>query len=400
MPSEINIPQYLYQWFQEFDELVIPNLGRFEADYQNALIQPGVNKILPPNKEIYFDASVKGNDPKFAFYIANKENISFEEAESHIHNFVQTLKAELGVRKEYQAGIFGKFIYTPQSHIDFHQNDETVYAGSSFGLPELYNLKPTQSQPQSLGNTSPDYGVTDENREKEIEKQDYNYESNQKQDFEEDEIIVEEEFVENSSRRWVSILVIFLLAIITGAIILIIADQNPMEWLFNKKLKETDSEIAQDNPLQKEDILDADRTAGDEEVKKEDASDNTNDEDKGAVGEIENPAIDYPTDDSFVKSFRYNATPPSNLTSYMVNSPNAQSRYYVILGSFGNQANAYSYLNNLLAKGHSSAKIIAPDSKHSTYRTAYRDYTTRKIALEQGREFAKQNKLPYFILKY
>lgn len=402
MPSEMNIPQHLYQWFQEFDELIIPDLGRFEADYQNASLQPSIHKILPPNKEIYFDAAVKSNDTKFAFYVANKENSTLENAQAHIQHFVKTLKAELGIRKEYQVGVFGKFIYTPQGQIDFQQNEETIYAGSSFGLPELYNLKPTQGQTESKGNTSPDYLVPEANEENIEEESRQETQNNQEmEEYPEDEIIVEEEYIESSSRKWVTAAVVVLLVVIVGAIISLLAGLDPINTLMGIKQNNANSSetsLLEDDPLERDEILDANRSLGDEDNKTEKPKDTQND--NLGVGEVQDPEIDYPVDKGFVNGFTYNPNPPANLQNHMITKPNAQSKYYVILGSFGNKSNAYSYLNNLLAKGISSAKIIAPGDKNNTYRIVYQEYASLQEAVQQGKEFCKQNKLIYFVLKY
>ncbi len=404
MPSEINIAQHLHQWFQEYDELVIPELGRFEANYQNALIQPGVNKILPPNKEIFFDATVKSNDKKFAFYLANEENITLPEAEAQVHSFVQALKAELGMRKEYQAGIFGKFVYTPQGHIEFVQNEDTLYAGSSFGLPELYNFKPSQSD--FKGGTSPDFSnqtFYDENLA--TQQTQNSYQNASTVATPEDDIVIEEEVVENTSRRLFMVLTLILLAVILGAVVYIISEQNPIAMLLsNKNNNNSSTEVVEDDPLEREDILDGNRSALDEE---EDSNDNTaitddtpstTDNDTGPA--IENPAIDYATDESFVNSFTTKGQTPSGINSYLIKRPDTRPRYYVILGSFSNQSNAYSYLNNLLIKGISSARIIIPNPSSNLHRIAYQDFATRQEAKEKGYAFCKENKLKFFILKY
>ncbi len=405
MPSEINIAQHLHQWFQEYDELVIPDLGRFEANYQNALIQPGINKILPPNKEIFFDASVKSNDKKFAFYLANEENITLPEAEAQVHSFVQALKAELGMRKEYQADIFGKFVYTPQGHIEFIQNEDTVYAGSSFGLPELYNLKPAQSD--FKGGTSPDFSnqpLYDENFETERQGA---YQNPSPASKLEEDIIIEEEVVENTTRKWTMILSLILLLLIVGSIVFIIMEQNPIAMLLNNKNNDNNSAaVVEDDPLVQEDILNGNRSALDEEEEKDKNNENTTkdntpkntDDDTGPT--IENPTIDYPIDESFVNSFTTKGQTPSEIENYLVKRPSTRPRYYVILGSFGNQSNAYSYLNNLLIKGMSSAKIITPNEGSNLYRIAYQDFATRQEAKEKGYAFCKQNKLKFFIFKY
>lgn len=403
MPSEINIAQHLHQWFQEYDELVIPELGRFEANYQNALIQPGVNKILPPNKEIFFDASVKSNDKKFALYLANEEHITLPEAESQIHSFVQALKAELGMRKEYQAGIFGKFVYTPQGHIEFIQNEDTVYAGSSFGLPELYNLKPAQSD--FKGGTSPDFSNQTLYEEPfEPENQSTYQEPSPASTLQED-VVIEEEVVESNSRRLTMVLSFILLLLIVGAIVFIIIEQNPIAMLLsNKNNENSNTEVVEDDPLQRDEILDGNRSALDEEEDNSDGSstsDNassTTDNDTGPA--IENPTIDYAVDESFVKSFTTKGQTPSGIDNYLIKRSNTRPRYYVILGSFGNQSNAYSYLNNLLVKGISSARIITPNPSSDLYRIAYQEFATRQEAKEKGYAFCKQNKLKFFILKY
>ncbi|NJO03883.1 MAG: SPOR domain-containing protein, partial [Bacteroidia bacterium] len=94
----------------------------------------------------------------------------------------------------------------------------------------------------------------------------------------------------------------------------------------------------------------------------------------------------------------FNPNPPPNLNQVLVTD--AQSRYFVVLGSFDNRDNAFSFYNNLTQRGISGARIVAPGNNNSRYRVTYNDFTSREEARTQGKIFGKRHNLDLWVLKY
>ncbi|NJO01850.1 MAG: hypothetical protein HC880_09305 [Bacteroidia bacterium] len=225
MPSENNlVKKHLYDWFLERDSLIIPDLGKFEADYTGAKLEPATNKVLPPNKQIYFDPSVKYDDGVLARYLAQQENVSIEEAQHSIKYFVTEVKADLGSRRPYHLDHFGTLNWSPEGNIEFAPNEDLNYHGDSFGLPDLYNLKvATTLHEESIyknnhanhrfNTTEPEQPVAEDER------------------LENEDVAVEEEIVDHSSRRWFTVVTIVLLLVSAITAYFLVTDQNPLYWI-------------------------------------------------------------------------------------------------------------------------------------------------------------------------
>ncbi|GAB4402520.1 MAG: hypothetical protein OHK0053_26560 [Microscillaceae bacterium] len=410
MPSDLkDISLHLYEWFQDHESLVVPELGRFEAHYQSAKIQPAINKVLPPNKKILFDPNTKHPDRTFAEFIALQERTTVAQAEQTIRAFVNMVKAELGIHKELSLEPFGKMFWTPSGQISFQDNEELVYAGESFGLPDLYNLKPNLSPFSSSNSSANNRNISDNEERPDSFEHLFDAEG-------EDEMIIEEEVVQNQSRWWFTALVSFLLLVIVSAIVLLVFDKNPLAGLLSggPDSQNTNTEI---KPLDTDEILRANdpsqnATPEDPKAKGDDASPANNQASPenpskpttekpappSTSPKIENPGYDYQPDRSFLASFVKMPQAPANLAEVMVNEPSG--KHYIILGSFSNTENAYSFVNNLKRRGYAQARIIAPFAGSPTYRVAFQGFDTRAEARDKGRAFGRQNRVEYFILEY
>lgn len=416
MPSDENIiKKYLYEWFLENNSLVIPELGKFETSYMGAKLQPAAHKVLPPNKTIFFDPSQKEDDQVMASFIAEQEGISLQEAQRNIKLFVTTIKAELGIQKKYKVENLGTFIWTPGDTIGFQPDEEMNYLGDSFGLPDLYNLKPgsftsveggtnhstNAFQANTSNTTTPNEPIILDEEEDDLLNSTFT-----NKDYVEEPA---DEYEQSSRGRLFTISTITLLLLSAATAYFLFTDQNPLSLFSGKDqaAKDTKNEVP---PAEDSKHLDFEGNEDTENATEEDqnrnAEENTSDtkeeENTSKISpndpssEDQNSVVDYATDNSFVSSFVYNPNPPANLNSIMVKTPN--SRFYVVLGSFSKAENAYSFYNNLVNRGINTAKIIEPSGDNTYYRVSCLDYATQQEAETQGKAFGKQRNL--FVLIY
>ena len=70
-------------------------------------------------EDIYFSPFLKFNDELLSKYIIEKENISKEEANSKINEFIKLVKTELDNEKPFIIENFGKFIIDKQGKVQF-----------------------------------------------------------------------------------------------------------------------------------------------------------------------------------------------------------------------------------------------------------------------------------------
>ena len=425
MPSDENITKkYLHEWFLENDNLVIPDLGRFEASYLGAKLHPAAHKALPPNKTLFFDPLQKEDDQVLANFIAEQENTSLSEAQKLVKLFVTTVKAELGIQKKYTVESLGTFIWNPGGSIGFQPDEELNYLGDSFGLPDLYNLKPgnfvaqetiNSNYESNFNNTLTDTKTDDGNDNGEVV-----FESSY-----DDKDYVEEpadDITTDSRSRVFRFAAIFLLLLSVATIYFLVSDQNLLGFFKGSSSEEVvennSDEENEESPIgetqlfefEGDGIVEADENANnsDENEEEEETTNNEPNEEESprnndnTTEEVDysnydgSKVVDYATNDNFIQSFAYNPTPPSNVNSIMVKQKS--SRFYVVLGSFSKVANAYSFYNNLVNRGVSTAKIISPSGGNVYYRVSSQDYATLKEAETKGKAFGKQRNL--FVLIY
>jgi hypothetical protein len=92
----LNIDLYIAELLYQFDRIVIPGLGAFIARYQPAFINNESNIIYPPRRKIIFSEDFKKDNGILAEYIAQKNNLSTEEAINELNvyckNKIETLE--------------------------------------------------------------------------------------------------------------------------------------------------------------------------------------------------------------------------------------------------------------------------------------------------------------------
>ncbi len=409
MPSEENITKkYISEWFLERDQLVIPDLGKFEASYVSAQLEPASHKALPPNQTIAFEADSYTDDQAFAEFIAQREDISLSEAQKNIKVFVTTLKAELGIQKSYRVPHLGTFLWTPSGHIAFESEEDSNHLGDSFGLPELYNVSPV--------NTSESNGQSHYNTQPDVQTEETTYSQDFSSDDTHSDFEIEHEEVSNKpARRLFTVVTIVLVLLCVCTVYFLF---NPMQWpgysFFSSANTETNTEdeeipdvedLGEGGPVELDgngiEEIDTENPGSQNEASSNESEAREAPADPPPGNDDPNddpPLVDYSTNQSYISSFVYNPRPPANLNQILLSSPT--SRYYVVLGSFDKQGNAYSFYNNLVNKGVNTARIIPPGGSNARYRVTYNGYTSREEARAQGRSFGSQHSLSLWVLYY
>jgi nucleoid DNA-binding protein len=155
------VARYIKELLQESDEVIVQDLGTFHTSYCSAEIHPVSHAFVAPNKNISFQTKIKTSNFLLENYIAQKENISLEEAKEEVQKFVSTLKVSLGVEKRFALEDLGEFVLQVTDEIEFKQNKQANILKDSFGLPEIY------AKPIDKNGTAPK-GVATPNQTKKI----------------------------------------------------------------------------------------------------------------------------------------------------------------------------------------------------------------------------------------
>lgn len=126
--------QYISDLLLHHNCVIVPEFGGFIANHIPASINPVINSFAPPRKEILFNSSLKHNDGLLATYIAQKENISFDDALFIIKNFVEVCMQLIKTDGKIEISRVGTIILDKYDYFQFQPDQDQNLLLSSFGL--------------------------------------------------------------------------------------------------------------------------------------------------------------------------------------------------------------------------------------------------------------------------
>lgn len=148
------IQKYITELLHEYNCVVLPNLGGFITRYISADIHPITNKITPPSKEIAFNEMLNTDDGMLVAYLSAQQHITLEQALEMVAKFVQQTKEDLKRFNVILIDGIGKLFYNEANRLDFLPELESNFLEDSFGLGELF-LKPIESNYNAMDKIPP-----------------------------------------------------------------------------------------------------------------------------------------------------------------------------------------------------------------------------------------------------
>ena len=130
----MDIVHYIGKLLFEHNCVIVPDFGGFVAEYKSAQIHPTQHIFNPPSKSIAFNKNLKNNDGLLANFIAKNENITFENAETHIKQFVSYCKSELQNDNKVTLKNIGQFSFDVERNLQFVPETSVNYLLDTFGL--------------------------------------------------------------------------------------------------------------------------------------------------------------------------------------------------------------------------------------------------------------------------
>jgi cell division septation protein DedD len=109
------------------------------------------------------------------------------------------------------------------------------------------------------------------------------------------------------------------------------------------------------------------------------------------------PPVTTNAGSSIINSFPYRPQTPTDLSTATLSTPT--SKYYIVLGGFGNKANAYSLYNNLKSRNY-PAKIMAPTGNSSLHRVVLGGYDSEAEAESKRRSYTGSFGAKIWVTKY
>ncbi len=132
-----NLSAYIVELLYKHECVIIPDFGAFIARNEESRYDKRRGLMLPPRRRVYFNASITHTDGLLADYIAEKENISYDEATNYIAKSVDDIRDHTSRGGVYTLDGLGQ-VRTVQigstEQIEFLLDDDANFMPESYGL--------------------------------------------------------------------------------------------------------------------------------------------------------------------------------------------------------------------------------------------------------------------------
>ena len=146
----MKISSYIFELLQSHDCVIVPNFGALVARNISAKISSDGSKIFPPNKELSFNKNLVKNDGLLINAISSNENISYEEAEQKITNWVRRTNKKLEKQRYIEIKNIGSISLENTKYV-FVPNQNSIFLKSSYGFNSIDSSQITRRQ-KSINN--------------------------------------------------------------------------------------------------------------------------------------------------------------------------------------------------------------------------------------------------------
>jgi nucleoid DNA-binding protein len=157
---EIQVTTEIQTLLYEHETIVIPGLGAFVCDYQDAVVDPYGGKLAPPSYKIRFDDDLQINDGILQDFIKRKYSLSSQEAQSALAEFVSQTEAALNMHELVTFDHVGRLYRDYSKKLQFVP-ENTNFNPDSFGLKSVDYQPVTRTQSSSQGVYPPARSVSD-----------------------------------------------------------------------------------------------------------------------------------------------------------------------------------------------------------------------------------------------
>lgn len=132
----MNLAKHIFELIKFNECVVVPEFGAFISNYKPAHFDQQSSTFSPPSKEVIFNTKVTQNDGLLINYIAEKEKVSFHNAEQCILTFVDRTYNQLKKGEYVELEEIGTLKLDKYGTILFHpfQSFELIEA---YGLSEV-----------------------------------------------------------------------------------------------------------------------------------------------------------------------------------------------------------------------------------------------------------------------
>ncbi|MDI9863139.1 SPOR domain-containing protein [Flectobacillus sp. DC10W] len=137
------IQHYIQELLFERDCVVVPDFGGFITNFQSAKLDRSLNYISPAKRWVAFNSLLKNDDGLLSHFIAKSEGVSLEESTIKIRAFVDALKFRLRNAEQVYLENIGFFELNKENKLVFTPLSNQNYCSDSFGLSAV-NIYPSK----------------------------------------------------------------------------------------------------------------------------------------------------------------------------------------------------------------------------------------------------------------
>ncbi len=130
----MQLDQYISDLLYRYECVIVPGFGAFLTQYQPAIIHDSTHAFYPPKKKLSFNAQLTDTDGLLANYIAKKEMIPHEDANTKIASYVRFIFDGLHKGSAMEFKSIGSFKLSEENALQFEPSYQLNHLSSSFGL--------------------------------------------------------------------------------------------------------------------------------------------------------------------------------------------------------------------------------------------------------------------------
>lgn len=132
-----NLILHIEYLLHKHDCVIAPGLGAFIAVRHGVRYAEERNVLLPPGREVVFNASIDNNDGLLANSIARRDGISFEEAAACVAEAVDMLRQEILAEGSVEIGSLGSLSRNREGQLRFIPRFSPVGYAAMLGFEEV-----------------------------------------------------------------------------------------------------------------------------------------------------------------------------------------------------------------------------------------------------------------------
>ena len=135
---------YIEELLYRYNCVVVPDFGAFLTQMKSAYIHQTTNVFYPPSKIISFNEQLTTNDGLLVSYMANSEDISYEEMLKKTLDSAKIWKKKLKSGDRLKLSNIGELWLNSEGKIQFQPSYKVNYLTTSFGLSSFVSIPVTR----------------------------------------------------------------------------------------------------------------------------------------------------------------------------------------------------------------------------------------------------------------